>query len=83
MPTQLNPLYMSYIVNEGENGLLKGAMLLKANKRDEFDDLGRRLSEINYEVQVENKNGKKVKYSSEKSEIEFISARSEDKGGAT
>ena len=71
MPEIFNEFYMSLIKDEieGENGNLNFIFETMADL-----DKGerRRLSTFKYDIEVENKNGKKVKYSSEKEGFEII-----------
>jgi len=71
MPEIFNEFYMSYIKNdiEGEDGNLYFIFEMMSDLDKEER---RRLSTVTYNIEVENKNGKKVRYSSEKDGLEII-----------
>ena len=71
MPEIFNEFYMSYIKSdiESEDGNSNFLFHLIAGN---YDQRRRRLSDITYNIEVENKNGKKVKYSSDKDSFEVI-----------
>ena len=80
MPKNFSTLYMQFIKGyiDGEFGLLEKLFYSIAGKtldkdEDEIEGETRRLSRMTYNIEVENKYGKKVKYSNDKNDFEFIS----------
>ena len=87
MPKSLNDGYMDFINNEieDEEGIIKfvfDMVHLNALAQEEEEEK-RRLSTLTYNIEVENKNGKKVRYSSEKEGFEVISEGSKESSGTT
>lgn len=75
MPKNFSTLYMNYLKEsiDGDLGLLKTLFYYIAGKSlNEKEVTEERLSNMTYNIEVENKDGKKVKYSSDKNDYEVI-----------
>lgn len=71
LPQNFTDLYMESIKYHIEEGNIKEIFYIVAGKYDDIDL--RRLSTMTYSIEVEDKNGRKVKYSSDKEGFEVIS----------
>ena len=85
MPKSLNDGYMDFINNaiEDEEGIIKFVFDMVHLNALAQEEEKRRLSTLTYNIEVENKNGKKVRYSSEKEGFEVISEGSKESSGTT
>lgn len=84
MPKSLNDGYMDFINNEieDEEEIIKFVFdMVHLNALAQEEEEKRRLSTLTYNIEVENKNGKKVRYSSEKEGFEVISEGSKEGSG--
>ena len=83
MPKSLNDGYMDFINNEieDEEGIIKFVFDMVHLNALAQEEEKRRLSTLTYNIEVENKNGKKVRYSSEKEGLEVISEGSKEGSG--
>ena len=84
MPKNFSDLYMESIqtsIDDGDANIIEQLFYSIAGKSDDT----RRLSTMTYEIEVENKKGKKVKYSSDTPKMKVISegGKSQDGDGNT
>ena len=76
LPQDFKDVYMEYIEEDLNEGMLNTLLLIVSGKYNEEEDR-RRLSSITFNMEVENKYGRKVKYSSDNTKSFEIIAEGE------